>query len=211
MKRENGSLTGWLFFAFFTAILISGCSTFNETKLEPYLGRDVDLISYGYTIADELILESFPPLTPRQPDLPVLTTTFVDNNDLSKTSPFGRLLQEQISSRLVQQGYTVKELKMADKLTVRKGSGETILSRNIKKIPTNQKAQAILVGTMSHAQRTLYISARLIHPVSHAVISAKNYRLYMDQNVLAMFNLKRTEANSMIKEPAEPLINTILY
>ena len=193
------------------ALIISGCSVFNETRFESSLGKDVNLISYSYDIADDLIQESFPPLTPRHPDLPVLTTTFVDNNDLNSTSHFGRLLQEHISSRFVQQGYTVKEIKLAKNLTIKEYSGETILSRELSRIEKNQKAQALLVGTISHTQRTMYISARLVNPLDQSVISSKNYRLYMDQNVLAMFKLRSATDDDLIAEPQESMMNTILY
>ena len=192
--------------------LFSGCSYFNETKLETSLGRDVNLIDYSYNIADDLIYESFPPLIPRQPGMAVLTTTFVDNNDLTKTSHFGRLLQEHIGSRLVQQGYTVKELKLRKNLLIQEQSGETMLSRQMNLINKSQKAQAIMVGTISYIERTMYISARLVNPHDGTIISAKNYRLYMDRNVLAMYNLRPVGyENDAIEQPNESLMNSILY
>ncbi len=197
-----------------TAVLmiLAGCSVFNETRLENSLGKDVDLIDYSYVIADDLLKNAFPPLIPRQPDMALLTTTFVDNNNLKITSHFGRLLQDNISSRFVQQGYTVHEVKMTDNLHIEEGSGETILSRDLGRLNRSQKAQAILVGTISRTQRTMYISARLINPHDSTIISSRNYRLYMDNNVLAMFNLQRRDSDGeMISSPSEPLMNSLLY
>ncbi len=197
-----------------TALLacLSGCSVFNETRLENSLGKDIDLIDFSYTIADDLVKTAFPPLIPRQKEMALLTTTFVDNNNLKITSHFGRLLQDNIGSRFVQQGYTVYEVKLTNNLHIEEGSGETILSRDLNRLNQSQKAQAILVGTISRTQRTMYISARLINPHDSTVISSKNYRLYMDDNVLAMFNLQRTDRDGeMISGPSEPLMNTLLY
>ncbi|MBE0583973.1 MAG: hypothetical protein IH612_09425, partial [Desulfofustis sp.] len=163
--------------------LLAGCSAFNETRLESSLGRDVDLIDFANEIADDLVSQAFPPLLPRQPNMPVLTTTFVDNNELEKTSHFGRLLQEHLAARLVQLGYPVKEIKLRPDLVIEPRSGETILSRQLALLKSTQPAQAILVGTTSMAQRTLYISARLINPNDATIIAARNYRLYMDKNV----------------------------
>ena len=191
---------------------LAGCSVFNETRLENSLGRDIDLIDYSYAIADDLVKEAFPPLIPRQKEMALLTTTFVDNNNLKNTSHFGRLLQDNIGSRFVQQGYTVYEVKLTNKLHIEEGSGETILSRDLSRLNQSQKAQAILVGTISRTQRTMYISARLINPHDSTVISAKNYRLYMDNNVLAMFDLQRKDRDGeMISKPSEPLMNSLLY
>lgn len=191
---------------------LSGCSYFNETRLENSLGKDVDLIDYSYDIADDLIKSAFPPLVPRQQSMAILTTTFVDNNDLDATSHFGRLLQDNIGSGFAQRGFSVNEIRMREELLIEERSGETMLTRDLNLLAKNQRAQAILVGTISQAQRTMYISARLINPTNNSVISSKNYRLYMDRNVLAMFNLQRGGNNSSgIKRPSEPLMNSVLY
>jgi TolB-like protein len=193
-------------------LLLAGCSAFNETRLESSLGRDVDLIDFANEIADDLVSQAFPPLLPRQPELPVLTTTFVDNNELEKTSHFGRLLQEHLAARLVQLGYTVKEIKLRPDLVIQPRSGETVLSRQLALLKETQPAQAILVGTTSMAQRTLYINARLINPHDATIIAARSYRLFMDKNVLAMFGMKTAEGgDDFIKKPREPLINRIFY
>ncbi len=197
-----------------TAVLtcLAGCSVFNETRLENSLGKDIDLVDYSYGIADDLVKNAFPPLIPRQRGMALLTTTFVDNNNLKITSHFGRLLQDNIGSRFVQQGYTVHEVKLTNNLHIEEGSGETILSRDLGRLNRSQKAQAILVGTISRTQRTMYISARLINPHDSTIISSKNYRLYMDDNVLAMFNLQSRDSDGeMISSPSEPIMNTLLY
>lgn len=190
---------------------VSGCARFNCTRLEPLIGSDTDLIAFSYTIADDLTAAAFPPLIPMNPDMPVLVTTFVDNSDLEKTSKFGRILQEHVSSRLVQLGYSVKEIKMAGSLEIEPKSGESILSRDLNKISPTVKSQAILVGTTTFANRTLYVSARIVHPVNHSIHSSKDYRLCMDDAVLSMLGLQQEGASGEIKEPPRSLLNTILY
>ena len=69
-------------------LLLAGCSYFNGTRLEGALGADEDLISFSYSIAQKLEEGALPPLQARNPDQPILVTTFVDNNDLTKTSQF---------------------------------------------------------------------------------------------------------------------------
>lgn len=199
-----------LFTAWWT-LLLAGCTTLNETRLEDSLGRNVNLIDFSYEIADDLISQAFPPLRPRNPDMPILTTTFVDNNKLEQTSQFGRLIQDHIGARFVQNGYTVKEVRLRSDLEIEPHSGETILSRRLALLRDAQPAQAILVGTVSMAQRTLYISARLVNPTDTAIIAARNYRLYMDRHVLAMFGLKPIGDSDDIKAPSEPAVNRIFY
>jgi len=185
---------------------MTGCSKFNCTRFEDLLGHPTDLVEFSYNIADNLIVRALPPLIPQHPDMPIVVTTFVDNNDLSKTSQFGRILQEHIISRLVQNGYTVRELKAADTLTIEPREGETILTRDLTKLQNTAQIQAILVGTISRSARTLYISTRLLDPANHNIMATDDYRLCMDDEILAMFGLqRRNEQDTYIKEPSKPL------
>ncbi|HIP38078.1 MAG TPA: hypothetical protein EYG88_01590 [Desulfocapsa sulfexigens] len=195
------------------AVFLSGCSSLNCTSLEKFLGNDVDLISFAEKITDDLVTEAMPPLMPRQPDLAVLTSTFVDLNELEQTSRLGRLLQSHIGSRLVQLGYTVREVNLRNSMKITPGSGETILSRDLSQISQEQAAQAILLGTYSLNNRTLYITAKLVNPVNRNIISAHSYRLCMDDNLLALFGLQRkrnTDSND-INPPRGSIINEIFY
>lgn len=189
----------------------SGCASFNCTRLETILGDKTNLIKFSYTIAEHLTQRARPPLVPRHPDMPVLVTTFVDNNDLRQTSGLGRVLQEHIASRLVQLGYTVREMKLAGTLQIEPRSGETILSRDLAQLSDGQQAQAILVGTVSRSNRILYISARLINPVNNNILATDDYQLCMDDDILALFNLQRQpQRDQPIEEPRQPYLNSIL-
>ncbi len=191
--------------------LLTGCSVFNCTRLENLLGNDTDLIKFSYNVADTLIQRAMPPLIPRHPDMPILVTTLVDNNNLSRTSRFGRVLQEHIASRFVQLGFTVKEIKLTNTLQIDQGSGEIILSRDLSLLTGAQQAQAIFAGTISHTSDIMYISTRIINPVNSNIIAADDYRLCMDENILAMFGLQRqNELDGQIQEPEQPFLNSIL-
>lgn len=196
-----------------TLLLFSSCSTFNGTPLEGYLGADQNLIDLAYTIAEDLEKQAFPPIIPRHPDRPILTTTFVNNNDLGETSHFSRILQEHLTSKFVQMGYTVREIKLRNELHIEPGNGETMLSRNLQNINKTQTAQAISVGTYSFTGRTMYISARLIDPESANILSSADYKIVMDKNVLAMFGLelRQDEEMNLIEEPKQSFMTWLLY
>jgi hypothetical protein len=199
-------------FSLFLLFCLSGCTYFNGTRLEGLLGADENLISLSYKITEDLEKNAIPRLMPRHPDQPLLMTTFVDNNDLNQTSHFGRILQEHITSRFVQLGYTVREIKMRNNLLIRPKSGEILLSRDLKLLNPSLTAQAALVGTYSYSKRTMYISARLINPENSTIISSMDYQLVMDENVLAMFGLKIAKDDPYtIEKPRESLINKIFY
>lgn len=193
--------------------LLSSCSTFNCTPLESWLGGQENLINFSHTIADDLLEFAMPPLIPMNPNQPVIITTFVSNDNLKETSQFGRLVQEHVASRLVQQGYTVKEIKLRKNLLIEPKSGETVLSRHLQNLTKEYAAQAFLSGTYSISGRTMYLNARLIRPSDSAIISSQDYKLCMDDNVLEMFGLMRTtgECTDCIEEPSQPLLNNVFY
>jgi len=190
---------------------IGGCTRLNCTPLAGVLGSSTDLIQFSYTIAENLTDQALPPLVYGQPEMPILVTTFVDNNDLESTSRFGRILQEHVSSRLVQLGYSVREIKLTETLEINPRAGETILSRDLNRLRGSQQAQAILVGTFSRSNQILYISSRLIDPVNSTVIASDDHRLCMDEDILALFGLRRsTKEEGPVKDPGQPWLNRIL-
>ncbi len=201
-----------LIFLCIVTLLLSSCSRLNCTRLEGLLGRDVNLISLGNKIADDLISSAMPPLMPRHPEEAMLTSTFVDIDNFEQTSTFGRLLQSHAGTRIVQLGYTVKEISLRHTMKIRSGDGEKILSRDLSQINPDQPVQAVMLGTYSLNNRILYITAKLVNPVNHNIISAKSYRLCMDDNLLAMFGLQRRYQDpDSVDAPSESIIDHIFY
>ncbi len=199
-----------LIFVFFTSLILGGCgfSQFNCTPLEKFLGKDADLVTFSYQIADNLAGKAMPPIMPMAPNKPILMTTPVDNNNLQQTTTLSRILQEHISSRFVQLGYTVRETKLESQLNITPGSGETMLTRDQDKLKSEHLAQAIFVGTITRADRTLYISMRLINPHNHNIISSDDYTLCVDGHIYAALGLN-SGYDDMIREPERPFLNTI--
>jgi TolB-like protein len=194
------------------SIWLSSCSNFNCTRLEKYLGGDVNLIHLGNKIADDLMNSAMPPLMPRHSEEAVLTSTFVNIHNLGQTSRMGRLLQSHVGTRLVQLGYSVKEINLRNTMRIKQGDGETILSRDLSQINSDIPVQAILTGTYSVDNRTLYITAKLVNPVNKNIISAQSYRFCMGDNLLSMFGLQRRQNDSdTVNPPSRSLINEIFF
>lgn len=193
--------------------LLSSCSSFNGTRLEPLMGADVNLISLGETIAEELIEQAIPPLFPRQADQPVIVTTLVDNSNLDETSDFGRNLQNTITSGFVKKGYASKEVKLKGNILIETGHGEFMLSRDLNQIAKKQSAQAVVVGTYSLANRVMYLSVRLVSPLDRTIRGAYDDRLYLDENTLKMLGLQFAgqEGADEVQPPRESLIDKIFY
>lgn len=200
----------YFIFIALTSLILSGCGSahFNCTPLERFIGRNADLVQFSYKIADNLAGQALPPLMPMAPNKPILMTTPVDNGNLQQTTTFSRILQEHISSRFVQLGYAVREIKLESQLHITPGSGETMLTRDQDKLQSEHLAQAIFVGTVTRADRTLYISMRLIDPQNHNIISSDDYTLCVDGHIYAALGLN-TGYDDMIQEPERPFLNSI--
>lgn len=191
-------------------LLMSGCSTLNCTPAAVILGGQVNLVRLADTIADTLIERSFPPLVGHQEKQPVLVTTFVNNNDLSDSSDFGRTIQSHVASRFVQQGIVVKETKMGRELLIKPGEGEFMLSRSLHELADKQSAQGVVVGTYTLAQRTLYLSVRLVNPVDQTIRATYDKKICLDDATLRLFGFQVSDTED-IDAPRQSFLDKILY
>ncbi|ADW18021.1 hypothetical protein Despr_1873 [Desulfobulbus propionicus DSM 2032] len=183
---------------------LSACSDFNGTRLEPFLGGDVNLVELGDKVAETLIMQTLPPLIPHQGDQPILITTLVNNDNLSDTSSFGRSFQNNIAAGFVARGYTVKELKLRRDLLVELHKGEFMLTRNLAEMAGIQRAQAVVVGTYALANRVMYLSVRLVSPKDQTIKATYEDKLTLDANSLRMLGLRIK--NGADRDPIEPAL-----
>lgn len=207
-----------IFLTYICLFLLSGCSAQSLNSLKLHV--EGSLIDVSYDIVDQLLAETTFPLIPGDTEQAILIATPVNNNDFSKVSDLGRLLQDQIASRFVQQQFAVKEINLQDSLDIRPQHGETILSRDTERLTLTTNAQAIFVSTLSQAGDILYINARLVDPRSGSIISATDKKLVMNSHTQRMLkkhtaqNLHNPQTNfdtNPVAEPKPPFMNSILY
>ncbi|MFP3983794.1 MAG: FlgO family outer membrane protein [Desulfurivibrionaceae bacterium] len=105
-------------------------------------------------------------------DIAVVVNTFVDLNQLYKTSDLGRLLTEQMIGELQKKGIKVIDVRLSNSLQVKEGLGEYGLSREMDELSYVHSAQARLVGTYSAAEDQIVINARLLHQEDGRVLSS---------------------------------------
>ena len=152
---------------------VSGCATDQEVLSGSE--EKNPLISSSYAAADRL-------LTPAAKqellgkDKRVLVASWVDVNQVSRTSIFGKLMAEQLASRLVQQGVAVMEVKLRSSIYITEKGGEMLLSREIKEISKQHSAEAVIVGTYADAGTSgVYVTVKLVRAVDGLVMSATNF------------------------------------
>jgi hypothetical protein len=94
-----------------------------------------------------------------------------------------------------------------------------MLSRKLTEISNQQRAQAIVVGTYTLANRMMYLSVRLVSPKNSTIQSAYEDRLYLDEYSLRLLGKQYDvdkkaadgSAQSSIQPPKESFIDKIFY
>ncbi|GFO56783.1 hypothetical protein GMSM_37900 [Geomonas sp. Red276] len=161
-------------------LLCSGCATFSACD------RDTEdpLISSSHRTVDDL-LQNIPAGKELNRRQPIIVASLVNIDDLN-SSRLGRMVAEQLATRLTQKGYSVVELKLRDSIFVRQSQGELLLSREIKDITLSHKAQAVLVGTYAESRGAVYLTVKLVGVGDNVAISAVDYALPLGSDVRAM-------------------------
>ncbi len=138
----------------------------------------------GYSLADKLADNVIEPLGPSDT---LIVASFVNVNNLEESSSFGRIIAEQIASRFAQRGQPVIELKLRqNSIFISEGKGEFMLSRDLREISKTHNASAVVAGTYAEGGDRLYVSARIVRPTDNIVISAYDYGIPMQPNIMSV-------------------------
>jgi TolB-like protein len=114
---------------------------------------------------------------------PVLVATLVDVTFLERSSPLGRLISEQLVSRIAQLGRPVVEMKLRGSVFVKNNNGEFLLTREVRELASNQNASAVLVGTYAESGNAVFVSLKLVNPSNSIVLSSYDYGFPLDRTV----------------------------
>ena len=161
--------------------LLSGCVSYPESTkpLTPHLSIDgtrsnqqsMLITKRTYSAVENLIEKSQVVIDRTKP---LLVASIVNVNKLEESSGPGRMITEQISGRIVQLGYTTLEPKLRNSLSIQ-GSGELILSRDIKLLKSNYPAQAVVSGTYAAGAEQVHINLKLIELSEGRILSSVDY------------------------------------
>ena len=120
-------------------------------------------------------------------DEPILAASFVNIDDLTKSSTLGRIVSEQIASRLAQHGFKMIEVKLRqESVFIKEGKGEFLLSREVLSLGATRGAHAVLVGTYAVSTNFIFISARVVRTEDSSVVTGYDYELPNDATTRSM-------------------------
>lgn len=102
----------------------------------------------------------------------IIVSTFVNLNQLYKTSGLGRVMAEQMISEFQRAGIEVVEVRMTPSIQITEGYGEYGLSRDMAQLSYVQDAQAVVVGTYTISDGQVMVNARLLQQSDGSVLSS---------------------------------------
>lgn len=114
---------------------------------------------------------------------PIIVTTFVNLNNLNKSSVFGRALAEKLLTELHQTGFTVSEIRKGRDVFLREELGELILTRDARETMGKTHARAVLAGTYVATADSVIVNARLIDLQTPLILSSCSYTLKMTKEL----------------------------
>lgn len=183
------------------AITLASCTS-SITVYEDADKTEADLIATCYNAVDQLLGKGTDDLSR---DRRVLVGTLVDLNNMERTSMFGRVMSELLSSRLTQRGYKVIQANIRDKsVLVRPGEGQFLLTRDMKELAQDYNVGAVFVGTYGRAGDKVYISVRIVNADYNTTSAAIDFDLPVGSRVAGLFGVSAT-ALSYTNRNAPPI------
>lgn len=114
----------------------------------------------------------------------ILTAPFADLHAVKNTSPLGRILAEELGNAFTRHGYRLADTRVFTPSPYSlKEEGETALSSAPDQVGASFGPRTILSGTYSMVDGALRVSARLVQPADHAVLSAATCNLRLTKEV----------------------------
>ena len=142
-------------------------------------------ISANYKAADTLLQQLSGKLVA---DKPLIMATIVNIDALDQTTTLGRLVSEQLSTRMAQGGLQMLEMKLRNSVYLKRNQGELMLTREIGEVATSHNAQAIVVGSYAETSDMVFINVKVIQPNTNLVLAGHDYVLTKEAIVRSMLH-----------------------
>ncbi|MBY0240795.1 MAG: hypothetical protein K2X55_15900 [Burkholderiaceae bacterium] len=140
-------------------------------------------IASNYKAADVLLAQLNGKLLA---DKPLIMATVVNIDALEQTTTLGRLISEQISTRMAQGKMNMLEMKLRNSVYMKRNQGEMMLTREVNDMAITHKAQAVVVGSYAETSDMVFVNVKVIQPNTNYVLAAHDYALAKEGIVRSM-------------------------
>lgn len=165
-------------------LLLGGCATTKDDTNYTSVSANA-FVAANYRAADALALQL--QLRGKLGDeQPLIMATIVNIDALEQTSMLGRLVSEQLSTRLAQGGMKMLEMKLRNSVYLKRGQGELMLTREIGEVASTHNAQAVVVGSYAETREAVFINVKVIQPSTNLVLAGHDYVLAKEGTVRSM-------------------------
>jgi len=157
-----------------TMLVLSGCYTHNINAPKSHL------VEQNHAAGSFLIKDAGADLNKAKT---IIAASFVNIDNLSHSSSFGRIASQQIATKFTNAGFNVVEILLSTTLIVQQQKGEFLLSRELQKISLKQSAQAVIVGTYAVGRNYVYITSKVIDAINSKTIASCDYKIPLDSDI----------------------------
>ncbi len=166
-------------------LLLAACSVVAPQKEETNYATvsSNQFIASNYKAADTLLAQLNGKLAG---DKPLIMATVVNIDALEQTTTLGRLISEQISTRLAQGKLNMLEMKLRNNVYMKRNQGEMMLTREVTDMAQTHKAQAVVVGSYAETSDMVFVNVKVIQPNTNYVLAAHDYALAKEGIVRSM-------------------------
>lgn len=164
-------------------LMLGACATNPEDSTDYTAVSANAFVAANYRAADALALQLRGKLLE---DKPLIMATLVNIDALEQTSMLGRLVSEQLSTRMAQGGMKMLEMKLRNSVYLKRGQGELMLTREIGDVASAHNAQAVVVGSYAETRDAVFINVKVIQPTTNLVLAGHDYVLAKEGTVRSM-------------------------
>lgn len=174
---------------------LGACQTTEFQSQFLNVNKHVDLKQRSYEAADVLVRQTQDTVSL---DTPLIIGTLSDINRFEQSTALGRLIPEQVGTRMAQLGYTIQEVKLRNSINVNNqtgSAGEFLTSRDPKDISSTQQAGAVVTGTYALANTNVMVNMRIVDTQTRKILAAYDYEMPLNSDLRALSSSDDTSLN----------------
>ncbi len=136
----------------------------------------------------------------KSPNASYLIGSFVDLNDMSKSSPMGRLVAENLMHELQVRAWRIFEPRLMQNFMINEG-GEFVLSRDVKQLKTKYGVTGVVAGTYVMSNDYTVVNARVINVDTGIVMSTGQIQIPSNWFADALLNAAASRPMKIVGSP----------